>query len=643
MTKTAAQRILRLVALIALWLFAPSSVEAACSNPEGMESNLIYNTSAKVFQYCDGTDWIAMHPTVDSIGSDPCETGPLGTVCDSDGAVYAGTTVGGARMYVATADEGGTYWWKTTSTSTSGTDSTTDGLANTNAMISAGAASHPAGNACRSRGADWYLPAIDELATFYDNATDLGAANLPTGSSWYWSSSEVGTNGARVQQFSDGTQSTFDKTNSFPVRCVRRGPVPAGACSNPEKPEGTLTYNTVFRVMQGCAGGVWKALGPVDCPNIGDLCADGTIHAGISPDGNAHMYTTPADSPQDKEWGSYGSSRGATDYADGDGNTEILAAFGETAHPAAYYCDQLTAHLHSDWYLPARSEFDVLFGNMEQIGGFDTTSYPYYWTSTEGDANSAFSKDVNGGGYIAASKANWRHVRCVRKRTVDNVSGECADAFGLEGALVYNSSSRVMQYCNGANWIAIGKAAAPPLDLCAGSPSPGDVCDDGSIYAGLSPDGNVPMYTTPADAPSTYTWNDGTGNYTDMSMANCTDSSPGTAASCQTGEANTAFLVGATGEPDYPFAAAEYCDGLSAHGYSDWYLPAQDELNVLYTNKNTGALNGTFNETGSYPAGYYWSSSEYGNVSARFQRFSDGAQHFNYVKDDGLAVRCVRR
>lgn len=150
------------------------------------------------------------------------------------------------------------------------------------------------------------------------------------------------------------------------------------------------------------------------------------------------------------------------------------------------------------------------------------------------------------------------------------------------------------------------------------------------------------MYTTPADAPSTYSWNDGTANYTDMSMANCTDNSPGSAATCQTGEANTAFLVGATGEPDYPFEAAEYCDGLTAHGYDDWYLPAQDELNVLYTNKNTGDLNGTFNETGLNPNGYYWSSSERSDNIARYQVFSDGDQ-FNRIKGTGIAVRCVRK
>lgn len=186
--------------------------------------------------------------------------------------------------------------------------------------------------------------------------------------------------------------------------------------------------------------------------------------------------------------------------------------------------------------------------------------------------------------------------------------------------------------------------AAHPTDPCdpKNNPAPGQTCDDGSVYAGISPDGNEHMYTTPADAPSLITWNDGSTNHLDMSMANCTDTSPGTAATCQTGEANTAFLVGATSQPDYPFAAAEYCDGLSAHGYDDWYLPAQDELNVLYTNKNAGDLNGTFNETGSYPAGYYWTSSEYSFNRVKGPNFSTGSQGIS-DKDNSLSVRCTRK
>ena len=211
------------------------------------------------------------------------------------------------------------------------------------------------------------------------------------------------------------------------------------------------------------------------------------------------------------------------------------------------------------------------------------------------------------------------------------------------GTIIHNADHNVLQKCGSdGNWHAMTPVASAPAGP-TGCPSVGDTCDDGSIYAGLSPDGSVAMYTTPADAASTYTWNDGSSNWVDTAMANCTDVSPGTAATCQTGEANTALLVGLSGSgTPAPYDAAEYCDGLSAHGYDDWYLPAQDELNVLYTNKNTGDLNGTFNETGSFPTGYYWSSSESIINGARAQIFN-GSGQLDSFKNLPFTVRCVRK
>src|ERR1039457_3929600 len=106
----------------------------------------------------------------------------------------------------------------------------------------------------------------------------------------------------------------------------------------------------------------------------------------------------------------------------------------------------------------------------------------------------------------------------------------------------------------------------------------GDAMPDGSIYAGTSPDSNKPMYTTPADAPLTYTFNQ----------------------------------------------AQKYAEQLDAYGHKDWRAPTKAELNVLF--KNRAAIGG-FNESSSYPAGWYWSSSQGGYLYAWVQRFSDGYQH----------------
>ena len=142
---------------------------------------------------------------------------------------------------------------------------------------------------------------------------------------------------------------------------------------------------------------------------------------------------------------------------------------------------------------------------------------------------------------------------------------------------------------------------------------------------------------------------------------------------------------------EYP--AAQFCEGLSIGGYTDWYLPARDELELCYRNLkptidgnststrpkssyaypegndvsgDTYGINRNSSPTGaaytsSVPAqtsvtafqsggsealtiGYYWSSSEFSSDRAWLQRFSDGAQDFPFrYKDYGGYVRAVRR
>jgi hypothetical protein len=70
-------------------------------------------------------------------------------------------------------------------------------------------------------------------------------------------------------------------------------------------------------------------------------------------------------------------------------------------------------------------------------------------------------------------------------------------------------------------------------------------------------------------------------------------------------------------------------------------VPSKQELDQIYDAKDKGKLKGTFNETGSDPAGWYWSSSQFIYYNAWDQRFSDGTQGYN-VKDDDSSLRCVR-
>lgn len=89
----------------------------------------------------------------------------------------------------------------------------------------------------------------------------------------------------------------------------------------------------------------------------------------------------------------------------------------------------------------------------------------------------------------------------------------------------------------------------------------GDKMEDGTIFAGVSPDTGHNMFVTPKDASGVLKWK----------------------------------------------AAMKCAARLDANGHKDWRLPTQGELGVLFENR---AKIGGFDETGSNPSGWYWSSAE---------------------------------
>lgn len=79
--------------------------------------------------------------------------------------------------------------------------------------------------------------------------------------------------------------------------------------------------------------------------------------------------------------------------------------------------------------------------------------------------------------------------------------------------------------------------------------------------------------------------------------------------------------------------AAKACDTLALNGYTDWYLPAKDELNSLYEQQNL---------VGGFSSSTYWISTESSSHFAWNQLFSLGYQDYN-LKTIYYRVRCVRR
>lgn len=107
---------------------------------------------------------------------------------------------------------------------------------------------------------------------------------------------------------------------------------------------------------------------------------------------------------------------------------------------------------------------------------------------------------------------------------------------------------------------------------------------------------------------------------------------PGTQPLVGSGEANTALIV--SGCSDVSFAA-KLCDNLTLGGQSDWFLPSQDELHLMFKNMY---LNG---QAVFDPTAYYWSSTEFDSSNAWFFNFGSG-NAFSYDKFNAIHVRAVR-
>ena len=136
------------------------------------------------------------------------------------------------------------------------------------------------------------------------------------------------------------------------------------------------------------------------------------------------------------------------------------------------------------------------------------------------------------------------------------------------------------------------------------------------------------------------------------------------------GQANTAAMAEAGSE------LAKWATDLSIDGYTDWYLPSQDELEIIYRNLkptsnensrwarsgiNLSAIEPTRPYTATAPAKtqaeafqeggeqafdttWYWTSTQHASTtgSAWFQYFYDGFQDY-YGKGSELRARAVRR
>jgi hypothetical protein len=96
-----------------------------------------------------------------------------------------------------------------------------------------------------------------------------------------------------------------------------------------------------------------------------------------------------------------------------------------------------------------------------------------------------------------------------------------------------------------------------------------------------------------------------------------------------TGNQNTIDIAKGCAEAG---TAAKVCSDYVSGGFSDWYLPSKDELNLMFQQKNA---------IGGFRLDSYWSSSEFSANQAWLQSFNTGVA-YSTNKDYGTNVRPVR-
>ena len=184
-----------------------------------------------------------------------------------------------------------------------------------------------------------------------------------------------------------------------------------------------FNYKLNFTVVSGCA--------------VGNKGPAGGIIFYCDNTGQHGLEAAPADAIYNANytWGCFGwnynwfkgKTVGTTGTAIGTGaaNTAaIIAACGSgggagngndsgrgTVTNAAAAAKAYTLNGFTDWYLPSKDELNLLYQQKTSVGGF---ADDYYWSSTEDDANVAWSQYFFDGYQYGSFKLNTLPVRAVR-------------------------------------------------------------------------------------------------------------------------------------------------------------------------------------------------------------------------------------
>ncbi len=193
----------------------------------------------------------------------------------------------------------------------------------------------------------------------------------------------------------------------------------------------------------------------------------------------------------------------------------------------------------------------------------------------------------------------------------DTADGTTACNSANEGTIRFDTTTKIFEGCDGTAW---GVLSLSPHIYAIGDTGPA-----GGVVFYITNGGQNGMEAATADQGSSVQWD---CKYKEITGAD--------GAAVGTGAQNTSDILA---ECSQVGKAAELADAYALGGYTDWFLPSIDELDLLYQQKAV---------VGGMGAKFYWSSTEYGRYSASALYMSTGEICGGCEKDLPFRVRAVR-
>jgi hypothetical protein len=132
------------------------------------------------------------------------------------------------------------------------------------------------------------------------------------------------------------------------------------------------------------------------------------------------------------------------------------------------------------------------------------------------------------------------------------------------------------------------------------------------------------LEAAPADIPGIWQW--------DVQSRNVSGTNNGIG----NGKQNTQIAVEFLNQAGVTMKAAQVADAYEYGGFTDWFLPSKDELDLMYKNLKAKSL-------GAFQSGSYWTSSQVDSDWVWTQTFSNGSQNRQEYKASSYSVRPIRQ